>query len=807
MYNLYLKIAARYLIKHKLYTFINIAGLAIGIASFILIMIAVNYEYSYDKFEDSDRVQRVYMDYLEGNTFVSGDAMTYNSTGPTLEREYPEIVNFARFYYLEKVTFVLGDKILEQPLGSMADPTVFDVFDYSLQRGDESTALSKPNTIVLTESLAKKMYGNEDPIGKTLSVFADSNETLLIVTGIMDDVPQNSHFKNTYLISFSTENNWDLFEDNERELNWSMNNYYTYIKLDRDVDATLLRQKIMENDIEGSLEERHNIEAIEDIHLHSNKPYEVEANGSITRTKFLTTIAFIIIILSWLNYINLNTTKSLERAKEIGIRKVVGALRSQLVLQLLIESIILNLISLIIAVVLAVTILPIYSNFIGIDLSLSMSDIPNFLPILGVIFMGMLLAGLYPALLVSSYSPLKALKGKVRASANGLNIRKVLIISQFLVTIMLLTSTMVITKQIRFLKNQPLGTDLNQIIAIKGEILDSRQDSILQDNFDIMENELKSLPFVTSTSSAETYPGDSYDNLSATRGIILPNGALIENNIFYTYAVHPNYFELIGIDFVAGNTFLTSATGGNNTVIVNEKFVKEMGLNTTEAILNKNLKFWGNDYTVVGVIKDYHHFGLKEPINSMIIRNSNDFTNLLVKLDASATSSIGFNSAVEQIKTEWNNIFPQSTFNYTFLDKKFEAQYNDERKFGIAFLFFTLIAIFIASLGLFGLTSYTCIQRRKEIGIRKVNGATIAQILKLLNIDFVKWVGIAFVIALPLSYYVMGRWLEDFAYKTTLSWWIFVLAGIAALLITLITVSWQSYQAATKNPVAAIREQ
>lgn len=808
MYKLFLKIATRYLLKNKLYSFINIFGLAIGVASFVLIMLYVNYERSYDKFEGSENVYRTYMDYFEGNAFVPGDAQTYNLSGPSLKKEFPEVLDYVRFFYFEKMTFQLGEHIMEQPLGSLADPSYFDIFNYPLLKGSKETVLSEPNSIVLSKSFAQKLFGNEDPLQKTISAFRDGQEAVLTITGVMADVPKTAHFRNSFLISYETEKTWTDYGPRIHELNWNMNSYYTYLKVDANANPDLLRQKIIDSDLEEDTEERHNIEPIEDIHLYSNKPYEVSANGSVTRIRFLMAIAFIILILSWLNYVNLSATKSMERAKETGIRKVSGAHKSQLVIQSLIESILLNFISISISLILVAILLPLYNNITGKELSLGLTNVTAFLPYFLFILLGMFLAGLYPAILLSSYSPAKALKGKIQTSSQGLAIRKGLIVTQFLATIVLLIGTIVVTKQINFLENKPIGANINQIVALKGEVVTSKSDSLVINDFKVLEEELEKLPFVKQVAIAETYPGDSFDNLASTRGIILPDGREEDEKVFYTYHTQPDYFDLVDIEFLVGGSFLPSKEWAGNQVVVNETFLKTMGISSPGEILNKTLGFWGNnEWQVTGVIKDYYHFGLKSSLLPMVIRYDSNVDNLLVKLDASATSVSRLESSIAQVKSEWTRIFPKSTFNYTFLDQKFEAQYKEEKAFGSAFQIFTVLAILIASMGLFGLTSYTVVQRKKEIGIRKVNGATILQILALLNKDFVKWVGLAFLIAVPLSWYAMSKWLEGFAYKTAISWWIFVLAGLMALGIALLTVSWQSLRAAMANPVESLKEE
>ncbi len=808
MIKLFFTIATRYLLKNKLYSFINIFGLAIGVASFILIMLYVDYERSYDKFEGSQHVYRVYMDYLEGNSFVPGDAQTYNLSGPTLKREFPGVLDYVRFYYIEKATFVLGDRIFEQPMGSMADASYFNVFGYPLLKGNHKTALSEPNTIVLSQTLAKKLFGDQNPMQKTVTVVLDGDEVVLTVTGLMKDIPKNVHFRNNYLISYATENTWDFFDEAQTKLNFNMNNYYTYLKIDENANIASLKDKIINSDFDEDEEERHNIEPIEDIHLYSDKPYEVSVNGSATRIKFLSAIAFIILILSWLNYINLSTTKSLERAKETGIRKVVGAHRWQLVLQSIMESTLLNTIAIMVGIIASFMLLPIYNSLTENKLEINLSSFTSLFPIFGFIFLGMFLAGLYPAFLLGDYKATKALKGEVRTSSKGVLIRKGLIVTQFLATIILIIGTMVVTKQIHFLQNQPIGAELNQIVALKGEIVTNKSDSLLSNDYKLLADELKDLPFVENITFAQTYPGDSFDNLGSSRGITLPNGVQNLSTVYYVYDVQPEYFELLDIPFVVGNTFLPNDSGDSNQIAVNETFVKEMGFNSPEELIGRKLKFWGNnEWVVTGVFKDYHHFGLKDKVLPLLVKHQRDVNNLLVKLDPTATSTAGFTTAIDQIQNKWNQIFTKSTFNYAFLDKKFEAHYKEDKTFGKAFQVFTVLAILIASLGLFGLSSYTCVQRRKEIGIRKVNGASITQILKLLNIDFIKWVGLAFIVAVPIAWYVMNKWLEGFAYKTAMSWWIFAFAGISALAVAILTVSWQSFQAAITNPVDALKDQ
>ncbi len=805
MYNLFLKIATRYLLKNKLYSFINIFGLAIGIASFVLIMLYVNYEYSYDKFEGSENVYRVYMDYTEDGVFVPGDAQAYNLSGPTLKDEFPEIKEFVRFSRLNEVSFKNGTTTIVGEEGALVDPSIFDVFKYRLLKGDINSVLKEPFTIVLTESLAKKIFGDEDPIGKSLAVIYRGN-TLFTVNGVLKDIPKNSHIKNDFLISFDTYKSWEGFPQ-IRELNWRGNSYFTYIELDKNTNVALLKKKIMDFKVEALPFERHNIEPLEDIHLYSDKPYEAEANGSVSRVRFLLAIALIIIVLSWLNYINLSTAKSLERAKETGIRKVAGAQKPQIILQSLLESLLLNLVAIGIAMIIVLIALPLFNNYIGRELIIGLSNLKDFLPVLAFILLGTVASGIYPAFVLSGYTPAKALKGKIRSSGSGLIVRKGLIIGQFLATIILITGTIVVTKQINFLEDQPIGVNLDQVVAFNGRQLNNRPDSLITKDFETLENELKNFPFVSNTVLVQTYPGGGYDKLSSNVGITFPNGIRDDTRVWYNYAVGPEYFTLMDMKFVKGGPFEATSKGFDNKIVMNETFVRHMGISNMEDAVGKTVKFFDEDWIISGVIKDYHHFGLKTGIEPMLIRYRTNTGNILVKLDQRALSIAGMTSTISQIEGKWKEIFPESTFNYTFLDQKFEAQYNEDKAFGSAFQIFTVLAILIASMGMFGLTSYTVIQRRKEIGIRKVNGATTGQVLSLLNKDFIKWVGLAFMMAVPISWYTMHQWLEGFAYKTAISWWIFALAGIMALAIAMLTVSWQSFRAAIANPVESLKEE
>jgi putative ABC transport system permease protein len=796
--------AIRYLFKNKLYTFLNIFGLALGIATFIVISLYVSYERSYDTFEGSDQIVRVYMDYAEGGNFSPGDAQTYNLTGPTLKKEFPEIIEQLRLYKLEKAAFVNGNKIIEESNGVLADGSYFNIFNYPIVKGN-SAELQRPNTIILNKTLSHKLFGEENPIGKTISVFY-SSEVLLEVIAIMEDIPENTHFKTNFLISFETLKTWKALS-RQYKPNWNENNFFTYLKVDKNADFNALQQKIIASDFEEDPDERHNIEKLSDIHLYSNKPYEAEANGSISRVRFLSAFAIIVLILSWLNYINLSTAKSLERSMEVGVRKVIGAQKPQLILQSLVESLILNIIAITFAFVILILLLPVFNDFVGKSLSLDLIDISSLMPFLLIIILGTVLSGIYPAFVLSSFSPIKSLK-KVKPSSKGISLRKGLITLQFFATVILIIGTIVVANQLNYLRNQPIGAELSQVVALKGEILETQPDSILFNRLKVLKNELENLSFVEKVSNSTTYPGDGYDNLSSTVGIAPPNGIFDERQLFYIYGADPDYFEVLDIPFAAGGSFPEQKLGvTNRNIVINEALAEILGFQNATDIVGDQVTFWNIKWKVSGVIKDYHHFGLKSSIEPLIIAPDTGMDNLLVKLNESTVSYSGLDDMLNQLKGECLNIFPQSTLNFTFLDEKFERQYVEDNKFGIAFQIFTALAILIAMLGLFGLTAFTTMQKRKEIGIRKVSGATVLQILTLINKEFLKWVAIAFVIALPISWYVMNSWLNEYAYKTAIGWEIFLVAGFVVFLIAIVSVSSQAIKAAITNPVNSLRSE
>ncbi len=799
MLKTYLKTAFRNLLKNKLFSVINISGLAIGIASFVIIALYIGFEYSYDRFyKNSENIYRVYMDYKEGDHFEQGDAQAYNQSGPTLKNEFSEITDFVRLHQLKGSSIEAENSTFEITNGFLADPSWFNIFNYPLIKGDPGKVLNEPNTVVLSQKTATTIFGMTDPIGKIITIYRGGLKTILTVTGILKDIPENTYLKTNFLVSFQTIKNWQI---DRPELNWSNNNFFTFILVDKNANIEDLGKKITE--LKTPLkDERHNIEPLTSLHLFSDKPFEAETNGSIVQIRFLFAIALIILLLSWLNYINLTNAKSLERAKEVGVRKVAGARKSQLISQFLIESLLLNLLALIIAAGIVAVLLPYFISFTGKSLSLGLSYGKPMLLFAGIGILGILLSGAYPAFALSGFKPVRILKGKIRSNSKKTSFANTFVVVQFLLAIILLVGSITIFKQMSFVSGQPLGVDINQVVSIKSIMLDEKDN--YGKAFETLKGELKKLPSVESVAIAGSYPGS--DNTGYFMGITYPDGTNDGQTKWYNAEIDEDYIHVMGIKVLAGRVFSSSDETNKNKVIINETAARKMGFNFPEDAVDQLIKFWDQSWIIAGVMKDYHSLSLKYNIEPLVLMyNKNNASNgVLVKLN-NRTSLSRVDNAISQIKSEWQQIFPKSGFQYNFVDEKFTSLYDSDRKFGKAFSFFTFLAIFIASLGLFGLTFYNCNERIKEIGIRKVNGAKISEVITMLNLDFVKWVAIAFVIATPIAWYAMNKWLENFAYKTDLSWWIFALAGLLALGIALLTVSWQSWKAATRNPVDALR--
>ncbi|HEX9649831.1 MAG TPA: ABC transporter permease [Cyclobacteriaceae bacterium] len=798
----YLKTAYRNLLKNKSYSFINILGLSVGAAASMLIFLYVRYEYNYDTFfKDNDRIYRVvierrYPDHVSHFALIPGGFSTIFAD------ELPEIENSVRLVGFPNFASVIRqEEIINQEYYLFsADSNFFEIFDFKLLQGNPATALSKPGTVVTTQSTAKKYFAEEDPIGKFLEIDAGNFE----VVGVMEDIPAQSHLKLDLLTS--SENVGFL-----RDPSFYISGTYTYIKLRPGADPGAVEAKIpalVEKYAAGQIERNlglsykeytdagngyiYTLQPVRDIHLHSNLGNEIKANGNITYVRMLLFISILILIIAGINFVNLATARSAERAKEVGIRKVMGSLRKQLIFQFLSESFLLSFVSLIVAIFIIQAFLSYFNNLTQRPLEFNFITGPETILILGItIFFG-ILAGIYPAFYISALKPVQVMSGKFKNSAKGNTLRKGLIIFQFTISIILISSSILMFNQFRFIQSKDLGFDKTNLMILN-------QNGTAGDA-DALKNELEKVPGVQSVATTNANPGGYFFGLQFRK----PG----DSEIYTTKGlpVDDHYISTMGIEVLEGRDF-SPETNDSLNVILNESAVKTLGYeDPIGARLINSLDTVNRIYTIIGVVKDFNFESLRNEIIPMVIVNLEGefgfFSQLSIRIAGESTNEI-----IPEVESIYKELNPQNPFIYTFLDETLDRQYSSEYTSGKMLGFFTIIAIVIACVGLFGLAAYSISQRTKEIGVRKVLGASVRSITLLIFGDFGRLIIAAFIIATPVSYYAMDRWLESFAYKTSLNLWVFLLAGILVLFITTITISYQSISAATVNPAKSLKSE
>jgi len=795
MFKNYLKISFRNLWKYRGYSVINLAGLATGMACFILILLWVQDELSYDKFhENTNRLFRVVR--LDSEDPSQGVCRTGAPWGPALHNDFPEVENFVRFRGHGRTLMSSGDKRFYESEGLYADSTIFEVFTFPLLKGNPKTALTRPNTMVINERMAEKYFGSEDPVGQSL-VF--NNDAEFEITGIMQNIPANSHIKFDYLIPFFMYQRWDTSE-------WGVNNFYTYLLLTEGT-AVELEVKIPEF-LERHAGERtaaatiNKLQPITDIHLHSNLLRELEANGDIANVYIFSAIAIFILLIACINFMNLATARSANRAKEVGIRKVVGSQRLQLIKQFLGESIFLSTIGILLAVGLVELLIPNFNELSGKQLSLDFGN--NVFLLTGLLFMALIvgfISGAYPAFFLSSFKPIAAIKGDVGSPKSSSILRKGLVILQFAISITLIVGTAVVYRQLNYMSSKKLGFDREQVLVIRMD------NSEIKPKQELFRSELLRNPAISGVSATSnllgggdwgmpfSYEGSGDENRFSARVLV----------------VDPNFVETLGMQIVEGRNFSNEFTTDISAAyILNESAVKQIGFDEpvgkyfgrpTEK--NEQGKWDYENGSVVGVIKDFHFRSFHEEIQPMVLFMMPEwFSYLSVRIRPENIST-----TIDFVEKKWHEFDPNRPFDYFFLDEIFDQMYRAEQRFGNTFVAFSVLAVVIACLGLFGLASFMAERRTKEIGIRKVLGASIINIVSQLSKDFTKWVIFANLIAWPVAFFVMNKWLQNFAYQVGLSLDTFLVAGVLALLIALLTVSFHAIRAAISNPVDALRHE
>lgn len=791
----YLKIALRNLWRHRNFSLLNIGGLAIGMTAGFLIFLYVSYELSYDRFHsEGDRIYRLVTD-IKTPTETSNTSKTAWAFAPHLKKEFPEIKHAVRIYNLDMLVRRGNTNFMEDRSLS-ADSAFFKVFDFKLLQGNKKTCLKEPLSIVLSKTAAKKYFGQKDPMGKTLKVFEDGYPAT--VTGIMEDIPENSHIKADVILSSTSvqKTNSEADVDNQ----WGNFAPSTYLLLRKGTNPSLLQKKfpgfIEKNIGKDNMQESQMyftllLEPLKKVHLWSDR--ESEDKGNINNVYLFAVIAVFILLIACINFVNLTTARSVERAKEVGIRKVIGAEKRQLIVQFIGESLIISMLSFLITLGLIALLLPYFNQLSGkiISSDFAFSTLPVVTFFIAAVLIG-IFAGIYPALVLSSYKPAGVLKGRFAGASGGILLRKTLVISQFVISIGLITGTIIIYNQMDFMQEQDLGFKKEQMLVLNMNTgINSSQKALQQ--------ALENIPGIASTSFTSAVPG--WEHNIAYSQMENRNGDLQKSNLG-VYFIDFDFIRQFDLEVIAGRPFSREfATDSTQAMVLNEKAVKSLGYSNPEDVLGKRFEQWGREGKVIGVVRDFNFTSLQNEIRPLSFRIEPTRTNFM----AVSLPSENIRQTLKTIKGKWNELFPQKPFDYFFMDEFFDRQYRSEQRFGKLFLNFAVLAILISCLGLLGLASYSTLQRRREIGIRKVVGASVPGIVNLLSKEFVKLVGIAFLIASPLVWFGMRQWLKNFAYRIDLKWWVFVIGGGIALFIALATVSFQAVKAAVANPVKSLK--
>jgi len=812
MFKNHLKIALRDLKKRKAYAALNILGLAIGISCFMLIMEYVAHEKSYDRFQDlTRRIVRVRLDSYRQGELLWKSATVYPAIAPTMKKDFPEVEDFCRLHDAELLLANDERNVkFSETKGYFADPAALRMLAVDMQKGDPATALSDPDKIVISESMAKKYFAGEEPLGKRLTVRDPEGTWAYEVAGVFRDYPHNSHLIIEYLVSYATLGKLARIAwgdtTNATETSWGWYDFYSYVLLQPGTDWKALEAKLpafcdryinsqewpRNNNIRNEL----SLLPMSDIHLYSNYNQEAEVNGNGRAVSFLFLIAFFIIGIAWINYINLATARSMERAREIGVRKVLGALRVDLIRQFLLESVLLNVIALVISLLIVSELAPAFHHLIEKTGSAGFSLPTNYwLGTLTIFAAGALLAGLYPAFVLSAYQPVLVLKGVFKNRRNSQTLRKGLIVAQFAASVALIAGTMIVYRQVEFMRRQSLGANINQTLVLNAAA--SFSDSLYQNAFQPFKNEALSINGIKNLTASSSVMGKEIYWTTGGRRLVEGAGTITLYHLGVDYDFVPAY----SLELKAGRNFSEDFATDNKTALLNELAVKQLGFENIESAINQKIRRGRDTLTVIGVAANFHQQGLQKAIDPII---------MLLRPDRRGYYSAKIQTAdvqgtIAALQKVWERHFPADPFNFFFLDELFDQQYKADMVFGKVFGAFAFLAILIACFGLLGLSAYNVVQRTKEIGVRKVLGASAQNLMLLLSKDFLLLVLIAFFVAAPVAWWAMNEWLQSFAYRIELSLWVFALAGGVALMIALLTVSTQAIKAALANPVEALR--
>jgi putative ABC transport system permease protein len=785
MFRNYFKTGWRNLLKNKFYSFINIAGLTIGLAIGILILLWVQDELSFDTFHK--QAANIYR--LENQVGTGSSVQIWSVTnapiGTEAKNKLPQVkdrVRIAGNYFYSAYRY--GDKIFSENKALFTDPSLFSIFDFSLVRGTNANPFPEENSIVITETTARRYFGDDDPLGK---IIVADNKVNFTVSGVIKDFPKNSSINGDLFFSMSLFNS--LLHGGKPgeslDNDWESFNYVTYLLLQPGTNVSELTKKIRDIHLAhepADTDIKYLAEKLSKMHLFKADG----SNGGIETVRIFTLIALLILCIACINYVNLSTARSMLRSKEVSMRKIVGAAKFQLFLQFILETAFLFLIASILAVCLIYISMPLYNNISGKEISINLGDYHIWRVIAFAITGTLIASSIYPALLLSSFEPIQALKGKISSGIGAASFRKILVVSQFAISVVLITATIIISQQLNYIRSKELGYDKSHVFSF---IMPNANE-----HYEAARNELMKTPGIIDV----TRSTGNIVQLGNQTGDNQWDGKLPDQTFMvYPVSIDKNFIPFFKLKLLEGNNF-SGMTTDSLHFILNETAVREAGIKNP---VGKRFKLYNHDGTIIGVVKDFHFASMKRKIEPSVFYYQPSYNNILfVK-----TSGQDASKAIAGAQSVWNHFNAGNPFSYTFLEETFDSLYKPEKRIGSLLNIFAAIAIFISCLGLLGLTTFTAQVRKREIGVRKVLGAGTGSIVTLLGADFIRVVLIAIIIAIPVSWYLMNKWLSDFAYRVSISWIVFAAAGIIAILIAMITISFQSVKAALANPVKSLR--
>jgi len=799
----YLLVAFRNLLKNKGFSFINIVGLAIGMAACLLILQYVSYELSFDSFHTKkDRIYRINQDRFNNGKLSTQWAGGAFAPGNFFKTNLPEIQDYVKIVGGGQALANYKDQKMVIENNYYVSQSFFNIFSFPLISGDPNTALKEPNSVVISEDVANKLFQNTNAVGQTLYINTDKP---LKITGVMKTMPKNSHLKFNFLQSYAT-----LLKENPPSKDFNLDNAWlsdgctTYVLLKPGTDPRKLEAKFVplvnneyskfKNSGEGAV---YTLQPVQSIHLYSNRMLEIQPNGDGKSVYLLLGIAIFVIIIAWINYINLATARGIGRAKEVGVRKTLGSAKTQLIVQFMFEAMLLNGLAIVLATIFIALCLPLFANISGLQTGFELFNKPAFwAAVLCIFLLGSFFSGFYPALVLSAFKPVEVMKGKILASPRGVVLRKAMVVFQFAASIFLLIGSLTVFRQLQFMQSQKLGMKIEQTLVIKAPLV--KVDSFYR-SMSAFKHESLALPAIKNITVSTSIPGEPVPWNAG--GIKLVGADQTKGKQYRIIGADYDYLTAYDIKLLAGRKFSKDYGDEPHNVVFNKKAIEQLGFNKPEEALGKRIDFWGQVYTIVGVADNFHQQSLRDSYDALIFRCIPDVRGYVsVKI---STSNI--QQTIGDLKKTWAAFFPGDQFDYFFLDQHFNDQYKADQHFGQVFGVFTGIAIFVACLGLFGLVSYTIVQRTKEIGIRKVLGATVNSILMLLYKDFALLVAVAFVVSAPLAWYAIAKWLQTYAFRIDISAFMFVIPFFVVMAVAFATVSFLSVKAALMNPVKSLK--